>query len=163
MSRWKFLPIILLAPFALQACPPGTVPQQGTGWQGCAPVPGTGASAPPRSEHQDIWMDRWGAIVVDTSPRGSIGFTSATDMKNKAQAEKAALKSCRKKGGAKCEVVIAYYNQCAVLIWGDRTISTSGAPSEAQAKQRGIDKCTRADDTNCELVYSGCSLPQHVR
>ncbi|MBT2746928.1 DUF4189 domain-containing protein [Lysobacter sp. ISL-42] len=145
------------------ACPPGTVPQQGVGWQGCAPAPGTASGPSSRSQPQEVWADRWGAIAVDTIPTGSVGFSAVTGMKRKGQTEKSALKSCREKGGKQCEIMIAYYNQCAVLMWGDRTINTSGAPSEELAKQRSLEKCNRANDTNCEIVYSGCSLPQRIK
>ena len=161
-SRWKLL-VLSLAPYVAFACPPGTVPQQGMGWQGCAPAPGTAPSPSSRSQPQEVWADRWGAIAVDTIPTGSVGFSAVTGMKRKGQAEKSALKACRDKGGKQCEIMIAYHNQCAVLIWGDRTINTSGAASEELAKQRSLDKCNLANDTNCEIFYSGCSLPQRIQ
>lgn len=162
-ARWKTSLLLLLAPTSTLGCPPGTVPQQGVGWQGCAPVPGTGPSAPTYAEPREVWSDRWGAIAVDTIQHGSIGFAAVTGMKRKNQAEREALKACRSKGGTKCEVKISYYNQCAALIWGDHGFNTSSAPSEDQAKQMGMAKCNLAKEENCEVFYSGCSAPERVR
>ena len=81
-ARWK-ITLLLLAPASALGCPPGTVPQQGIGWQGCAPVPGTGPSAPSYSEPREVWSDRWGAIAVDTIQHGSVGFAAVTGMKRK--------------------------------------------------------------------------------
>lgn len=145
------------------ACPPGTAPQRGVGWQGCAPTPGTNQSSHPSVERRQVWADRWGAIAVDTAPRNSVGYGAVTGMERKSQAERAALKSCREKGGTRCEIEISYYNQCAVLVWGDNSFNTSGAASEEEAKRRGMDKCTQAGESNCEIFYSGCSIPVRVQ
>lgn len=159
----KILLLILLTPISALACPPGTVPQQGIGWQGCAPVAGNTSSTPSHSEPEASWEDRWGAIAVDTAPQGSVGFGAVTGMARKGRAEKAALRSCRDKGGTRCEIKIAYRNQCAALTWGDHSFNTSSAASEAEAKQVGMDKCTRAGERNCETFYLGCSAPVRVR
>lgn len=160
--QWTAL-ILCLSSAGASACPPGTALQQGIGWQGCAPMAGTTSSTLSRSEPEIWWADRWGAIAVDTARHGSIGFTAVTGMEQKGRAEKAALKSCRDKGGSRCEIKIAYRNQCTALTWGDRSFNTSSAASEAEAKQVGMDKCTQAGERNCETFYSGCSAPVRVR
>lgn len=162
ISPWKFA-LLLMAPASGFACPPGTVPQQGIGWQGCAPVPGTNPISPTDTSPQEIWSDRWGAIAVDSVQSGSVGFSAVTGMKRKGQAERAALSSCRSKGGTNCEVKISYHNQCAALIWGDRGFNTSSAASAGEATQIGLEKCYRAKDSNCEVFYSGCSAPERIQ
>lgn len=163
ITRWKISLFLLLTPASASACPPGEWLQQGVGWQMCVPIPGAqgNATAPNRSE--PAWADRWGAIAVDTAPQGSVGFFTASGMKRKMQAERAVLKSCREKGGTRCEIKILYYNQCAVLVWGDHSFNTSSAESEEQAKKVGLDKCKNAGEQNCEVLYSGCSIPERIR
>lgn len=84
-------------------------------------------------------------------------------MKNKKKAEYLALSACKKKGGRRCEVEISYYNQCAVIVLGNEAVSSSSAASLDEAKIRGIDKCIQAGDTNCEIYFSECSLPERIR
>ncbi|MBT2746925.1 MULTISPECIES: DUF4189 domain-containing protein [unclassified Lysobacter] len=144
------------------ACPPGTVPQQGVGWQGCAPVPGTGPSTSSHSAPKEIWEDRWGAVAVDDTANG-VGIGSASGMKRKGQAEKAALTACKKKGGARCEVKLAYYSQCAALVWGDHGFTINGAPTIEKAAQIGVEKCNQAKDTHCEVYFSDCSFPERIQ
>lgn len=165
MHRIRLIPLltILWAGNAI-ACPPGTVPQQGIGWQGCAPVPGTGASTPSRSASQgvDAWEDRWGAIAVDETQNG-IGIGSASGMKHKWQAEKAALKKCRNKGGSRCSVKFSYYSQCTAVVWGSNGFTINGAATKDQAAEIGIGKCKQANDTNCDVYFSDCSYPMRIR
>ena len=161
-SLWMMFALAAFPVCNAIACPPGTVPQQGTGWQGCAPVPGTGPSTPSYSAPREIWEDRWGAIAVDDSNIAA-GIGSATGMKRKSQAERAALKSCKSKGIPQCKVKLAYYSQCAALVWGDQSSSINSAPTKEQAIQIGMDRCTQAKDTNCEVYFSDCSYAEQVR
>ncbi|WP_392389941.1 DUF4189 domain-containing protein [Acinetobacter courvalinii] len=57
-------------------------------------------------------------------------------MRSKRQAEKAALTECRAKGGKKCEVDLAYYNQCAVMVTGDNSYL-----SRCCVERRGYPNC----------------------
>ena len=142
------------------ACPPGTVPQQGIGWQGCAPVPGTSNS--PAANETSVWADRWGSIAIDMTP-GGVGIGSASGMNRKRSAEKSALSACKRKGGTRCQIEITYYNQCAAIILGRRAFNSSSAASLEEAKSRGINKCTQAGDDECAIYFSDCSLPERVR
>lgn len=154
--------LLLLLPSAAFSCPPGTVPQQGVGWQGCAPVPGMNTSASSSSKAREIWEDRWGAIALNEA-NISAGVGSASGLKRKSQAEGAALKDCRSKGIERCQVKFTYYSQCAVIVWGDRTSNISGASSIELAEAIGIGKCKRVKDTNCEMLFSRCSYPERVQ
>lgn len=144
------------------ACPPGTVPQQGIGWQGCAPVAGTGPSSQSSSARQEVWEDRWGAIALDDANIAA-GIGSASGMKRRAAAERSAIKACKQKGIKRCKVKFTYYSQCAVIVWGDHNSNITGAPSIEQATEIGMKKCEDAKDTNCEKLFSECSYPERVR
>jgi hypothetical protein len=54
-------------------------------------------------------------------------------MKSKRKAEAAALAACRSKGGKNCEVDLAYFNQCAVMLVGEKTYIVQGAASVEEA------------------------------
>lgn len=163
ITRLKTSLLLLLTPLDVSACPPGEWLQQGVGWQMCVPIPGAQTNAPAQNRSEPMWADRWGAIVVDTAPQGSVGFSTASGMKRKMQAERAAMKSCKEKGGTRCEIKILYYNQCAVLVWGDHSFNTSSAESEENARKAGLEKCENAGEKNCEVLYSGCSIPERIR
>ncbi|TCF54863.1 hypothetical protein MCC10113_2104 [Bifidobacterium longum subsp. longum] len=143
------------------ACPPGTVPQQGIGWQGCAPAPGTSSSSA-TTDTSAAWADRWGAIAIDMTP-GGVGIGSSSGMNRKRNAEKLALSACKRKGGARCEIEITYYNQCAAIVLGSQAFNSSSAASLEEAKRRGIDKCTQAGDKECTVYFSECSFPERIR
>ena len=153
----------ICAPPSAVSCPPGTVPQQGIGWQGCAPVPGT-ANTPPSVENpaQTIWLDRWGAIAIDRTD-GGVGVGSASGMKNERQAKKSALLACQKKGGNRCTIEITYYNQCAAVVWGKQEFTISSASTKEGAEQRSLEKCIKAGETDCVMYFSDCSLAQRAR
>ncbi|MEI2428933.1 DUF4189 domain-containing protein [Lysobacter yananisis] len=154
--------LLILSIGSAAACPPGTIPQQGIGWLGCAPVPGTGASQSPIHPAREIWEDRWGAIAVDDAPN-SVGIGSASGLKRKSAAERAALKSCKEKGGTRCEVKLSYYSQCAVMVWGARGFTINGAATIEKAAEIGIEKCKGAEDPSCEVYFSDCSYPERVQ
>jgi len=158
--------LLTLSVGSAAACPPGTVPQQGIGWQGCAPVPGTGTGTgtgqSPNPPPREIWEDRWGAIAVDDTPN-SVGIGSASGLKQKKAAERAALRSCKKKGGTRCEVKLSYYSQCAAMIWGAHGFTINGAATIEKAAEIGIEKCKSAKDPSCEVYFSECSYPERVQ
>lgn len=84
-------------------------------------------------------------------------------MSRKRDAEKYAISECRKKGGANCKIEITYHNQCAAIVLGREAFSSSSAASLEEAKSRGIEKCTRAGDSDCGIYFSECSLPERVQ
>ncbi|MBT2746929.1 MULTISPECIES: DUF4189 domain-containing protein [unclassified Lysobacter] len=138
------------------ACAPGEWLQQGAGWQMCVPMPGMSGNASQPGNSEPVWEDRWGAIAVDDIDNG-VGIGSASDMRRKGQAEKAALTACKKKGGTRCAIKLTYYSQCAVLVWRDHGFNATGAPTIEKATQIGMEKCNKAKDTNCEVYFSDCS------
>lgn len=106
------------------------------------------------------WEDRWGAIADDGN--GTYGIV--VDMSSKRLAQKAAISECKRRGGTKCTVGLAYYNQCAVVIAGTTGSDLAHAPTEDEAKSLGIKNCEAKDGQGaCRIYYSGCSLPARVK
>lgn len=105
-----------------------------------------------------FWKTMWGAIAAD-GPRGILG--AVTDMEDKSAAERAALSQCSKNGGQGCKVELSYYNQCAVLVTGNKKYLVQSAATIPEATNLGIKKCSQGD-VNCRVYYSGCSQPQFV-
>lgn len=153
------LTLVFVAPTVTygQTCPHGYMPLGGgqAGWSGCAPIGNAAQPPDPGPE----WATRWGAIAVDPS-RSAWGFFDGAPSKRRAS--KAAVDSCKKNGGKKCKIYIAYYNQCGALASGDNRITTFGAPESEQAEREAIRSCSEKTE-NCGVVHSGCSYPQQVR
>jgi len=154
-STWALL---LLLPFAsVSACPPGEWLQQGPGWQMCVPMPGMSRGSEPPTDVTRAKVSHWGAIAIDRVDGGA-GIGASTNMSSKKEAQKIALADCKRKGGTRCDIEIAYVNQCSAIIWGDRALNSSTAATKSEAERRGLDKCSRSGDTGCEVYYSACSL-----
>lgn len=160
--QFKALLLGLLFISTVHACPPGTIAQQGIGWQGCAPVPGTSGSYSSTSGATAVWANRWGAVAIDMT-LGGAGISSSSGMDKRKTAERLALAACRRKGGTQCKIEISYYNQCAVIALGSKAFSSSSAASLEEAKRLGLEKCSQSGDINCEVHFSECSFPERVR
>lgn len=139
-------------------CPAGIPP----GTPGCIP-PSNPASPLYRGRSQAStggwWESRWGAIAVD-GRAGVIG--AAAGQTGKRNAIRAAEAECLAKGGKDCDSQIEFFNQCAVLVWGDTHFRTVSGPTIEVASDRALELC-RSTDTGCELYYTVCSLPERVR
>lgn len=107
------------------------------------------------SQPTGYWEKTWGAIAP--SPAGGV-LGIAVGAGSKEEAERIALADCKTKGGGACKVDIAYHNQCAVMILGDKFISTFGNATVEEASERGLAHC-RKNDTNCRVYYSACTKP----
>ncbi len=111
-------------------------------------------SAPPQPS--GYWEKTWGAIAP--SPAGGI-LGTALGASSKQEAERRALADCKTKGGGgACLVEIAYHNQCAAMILGERTYSLARAISVESASEIGIRKC-REKNKSCSVYYSACTEP----
>lgn len=136
------------------ACPPGSVLQKGNGWEGCV------QTGPASADSGPAWKTQWGAIATDGNNAALGTFIGAS---SKRIAEKAALKQCKEYGGKNCKIKLAYYNQCASLISGDKLFFVQSAGSREEAVSDGLDRCRSAGDTGCREHYSDCSLPKQFR
>lgn len=147
---------LLLAPInfvnAEGLCPPGyyqTTPPAGQGPVGCAPIPIKNAP-------KIIWDDRWGALSSDG--KGNWGIV--TNMPSRSSAEANAVEECKKRGGDKCMLRLAYVNQCAAIVADGKNIFTSRAETEKQAIDLSEKMCAKENNPNdCWIYYSGCSHP----
>lgn len=146
-----------------QQCPPGIA----HGTPGCIP-PDNPASplyqpnepvAPPM-----IWADRWGAIAIAPhSAAGNSGVVGASvGLSSRGEARKVAMAECRAKRGEGCKIELAYFNQCAVIVWGDNGYLTQGAATVGEASRLGIKECSK-HDVNCQIYYSNCSMAERVQ
>lgn len=161
-ARFSALAAGLFLLIPAHACPPGTVAQKGTGWQGCAPNPGSTQPSARTDDAPAIWANRWGAIAVDMAANGT-GVSAVSGIASERQASKGALQACKRKGGTQCEVRLTYHDQCAAVVTGDKVFSVTSAASVEEATRNGIDWCNRQGDTNCHSHFSDCSLAERVR
>lgn len=176
MARWLLILMMSAASFPALAeggCPPGQYPIGGQGVQGCAPIPGAvsnGAAA--ASKQTGKWETRWGAVVEDMKPDPNRPLATgyAVSQRSKRVAISAATSQCKKQGGNKCEVRIAYYNQCVALADPDPvngripaglTSSAVGAENLQKAKGLALDECrSGSNGASCSVTYSGCSMSE---
>jgi hypothetical protein len=144
-------------------CPNGetaTGPRSPANPLGCVPNPQAQNNQP--AQPRGRWEARWGSIAIgSTSNGGGVGFS--TNMIAKRQANKVALAACKADGGGgKCSVKLSYYNQCAVIAWGDTQYVAQSKESIDAATQLAISRCSKVT-TNCKIVYAECSLPVWVQ
>ncbi|GEM_PF-1891777 len=118
-------------------------------------VPVEPVQAPPP---EPVWEDRWGAI---TTGEGSYG--TAQDFRTEAGAINRAVLECQASSNGKpCRVRLTYYNQCAALASGDGGSIAFSNASEQGAQSAALNAC-KQHTTNCQVVWSGCSLPVQVQ
>jgi hypothetical protein len=105
------------------------------------------------------WQKTWGAIAP--SPVGGV-LGTAVGASSKKEAERLALEDCKAKGGEACKVNLAYHNQCAAMVLGDKFFNSFSNATIEEAVRRGLNDC-KENDTNCEVYYSACSEPIFYR
>jgi hypothetical protein len=151
-------------------CPNGPGPgenQVGTtgGSNGVALMPlcasdGSGDSSEPSGPRSNpvAWESRWGAIAI-----GGGGWGAVTDMRSEKQAKKAAIKHCKETAqgnGSKCKA-FSYYDQCAVIAWGETGYIVQSAVDLPTASSVGMQKCS-SKHADCQIFYSACSYPKRM-
>ena len=73
------------------------------------------------------------------------------------------MDKCKHTGGGKeCRISLNYYNQCAVLAWGDTMYATRGAENIEMASELAMKKCSEGT-TNCKIFYADFSFPVWVQ
>jgi Domain of unknown function (DUF4189) len=145
--------------FAENGCPDGMTPFQNGGdpVPKCYPIQGSENTAP--AQPRGRWETRWGAIATDGS---SAAVGTVIGLKSKRQATTTAMKQCRAKGGKACKVIGSYYNQCAVIVSGDKQHQAISAATINEAAEIGMSKCSSID-TNCRVYYAECSPPVWIQ
>lgn len=143
------------------ACPAGYQPAGSPtagNPSGCVPYPDGQQSQQPQ-QPQGRWETRWGAIATDGA---SAAVGTIIGVKSKKNAVKAAIAQCRAKGGKACKSILSYYNQCAVIVTGDKQHLAQSAATIKEASQIGMNKCS-ALDSNCSVYYADCSPPEWIQ
>ena len=133
---------------------PNCVPPDGPGWRHNMPAPSTQPPPPPRP----VWKSTWGAIAAD-GPNAALG--AASGAKSKRAAEQFALKQCRERGGKQCVLDASYFDQCAVMVTGDKNYIVQTAASIERATDLAMGRCNEKD-TGCRVLHTDCSLPIRV-
>lgn len=162
----RLLPLLLLQHVPIQAhaeggCPPGMLPASGTDISSCAPVPpGYYRTQPQPLPPPAQWTSRWGAIAT-YAPTGVLG--SSENLPSKDQAEQAALSDCKARGGLNCKIDIAYGNECAAVVVGDKGYNVNPGATADLASEMGMKICTEDGGNGCHVYYSACSLPERIQ
>ncbi len=155
IKRLVVLSVMFLGVYSsIYACPVGMI-NAGA----CLPpddprLPQNQGPAPPPAP---IWADRWGAIAADGGVYGIV-----SDMPSKRKATKASINECEKRGGKKCALVFAYYNQCAAVGSNTEYSYSWHAPTAKEAELAAVQKCEQGSGKKCNVYYSGCSMPVRV-
>ncbi len=164
MMKIKLLLLLCLLGFsggalAENGCPDGMTPFQNGNDPApkCYPIQGGQNSTP--AQPRGRWETRWGAIATD-GLRAAYG--TVANIKSKRQAVKMAMSQCRAKGGISCKAILSYYNQCAVIVMGDKQHEAISAATIDEASKMGMSACTPID-TNCQVEYAECSPPVWIQ
>lgn len=110
------------------------------------------------STPQPRWHERWGAVAID-AVASKMG--TATDRKSSRDAERAALKDCKNRGGTEqqCKkTLLVYGNGCGAVALGSDFVVARGGGSIEEASERAQKDCS-ANSVNCEVLYTRCSYP----
>lgn len=106
------------------------------------------------------WAETWGAFAKDDAT-GQAGTVENRDSRR--EAEKLAIATCEQQGGRRCEVLLAFHNQCAAFAQerGTGALNWDTGASTRIAEDRALSACKRG--SGCKIIYSKCSVPKRVR
>lgn len=104
------------------------------------------------------WADRWGAFVMDKTTGDAGGVI---DQLSRKAAIAAATHDCEITGATHCELIVAYYNQCAAIAITDNEMGSGRAPTEDQAKELALHYCGSSTQ-RCKIEYSACARAQRI-
>jgi hypothetical protein len=158
-SAFLFLALIIFSGSAVSegGCPPGMYPPNPANTSVCYPFPEQ------QQSQQHYWQTRFGAIAIGSDSKNNSVMGASNSMMSRRKADKQALSKCKAKGGGKtCKISISYYNQCAVVVWGDSYYVSQGAETIELARDIATKECS-AKTTNCKLYYMGCSSPVLIK
>ncbi|WP_430538885.1 DUF4189 domain-containing protein [Lysobacter capsici] len=98
-----------------------------------------------------------GAFALDQKT----GLGVARAKPSRMSAVNAAMEDCRSQGGRECKLEIAYFNQCGVIVEGDKGYNVASAESVSRAVELASQVCEKSD-TNCQVYFSDCSHAEFV-
>lgn len=93
---------------------------------------------------------------------GGQTVVGSVDLATRRDAERAALRECKTKGGANCKIIMYFGNACGVMVWGKTHWEVASGATVAEAARPGLERCNKVDD-DCRIYYSACSLPRRVQ
>ncbi|MCQ2996439.1 DUF4189 domain-containing protein [Pseudomonas syringae] len=103
------------------------------------------------------WIKTWGAIATSRA-LGEAG-TSANKL-SEDEARAAAIYQCSLGGATDCKVQLTYRNQCAAFASSASAGSYfQAAETEKIAIKLAKSNCDKNSDSECKVMYSGCSEP----
>ncbi|MCL1635119.1 DUF4189 domain-containing protein [Luteimonas sp. SX5] len=115
------------------------------------------------------WRLTWGAVAMSANGDASVGVSVGRS--TRMDAEQEAITQCELLTASRCELAIAYENQCAVIAWPSRNGATeSGSPivmsgpSVEKLSKAAVAECGKGrKDGECKIVYSDCTKPVLVQ
>jgi hypothetical protein len=81
-----------------------------------------------------------GGAIATYAPTGILGV--ATDQASKSEAEQEALLDCKLKGGPICKIEVAYDNECAAVVVGDKGYNVNTDTTVDAAVRYGLKTCS---------------------
>ena len=99
--------------------------------------------------------DGWGAIAYSSKDR-IWGSSHAMDYKS--QAERIAVQSCAKQGGAKCILQTSFLNTCGAVAADGELIAWGTDGTKVKAQQRAMAECGKIGGKKCAVAASVCSV-----
>jgi hypothetical protein len=83
------------------------------------------------------------------------------DQLSRKDAIAAATRDCEVTGATHCELIVAYYNQCAAIAITDNEMGYGRAATEDQAKELALRSCGSSTQ-RCKIEYSACARAQRI-
>lgn len=107
---------------------------------------------------EPVWETRWGAIAT-----GEGSFGTALRYPSEQAARNRAIAECQAQSkGKPCRVRLAFNDQCAALAGGDTGSIAFRSATAERAEKLAVSNCSK-HTSNCQVIYSGCSLPEPGR
>ncbi len=115
------------------------------------PALAAGAMATSQADARSV---QWGALVIDRVGNIEVGLSN--DQPTSTRAVKAALLSCKKRGGKHCRKVTTFKNACGAMYLRpkDRRVGWGVAFYQNDAKRRAKKEC---GSSSCVYVAVSCT------
>jgi hypothetical protein len=135
------------------------LPQQGQGFMSCVPGPNfVSMAAQPPAPPEPAWVPQWQAVAGDLTKQ-LLGV--AKDAVTEEEAKTDAMLDCKRGGGTACQVFGSVANACLAVAVGVNGPHVNSGSTPAAANALSTSDCN-ANDTNCKVIYSACSLSRRV-
>jgi hypothetical protein len=110
------------------------------------------------------WADRWGAVAIGGGSGHPAIVGLSENMANRGSAETTALSKCKsQRGGETCSIRQSYSNGCIALAWGNVGGGGVAVGHDAnEAKEKSLALCGK-NSSDCEVLYTGCSMPVRIQ